>query len=128
MSVFLPMRLVLTLEVWNLASGGGIRLRNNHGATLITQDSLLKMVNDANGESKNTQYTVPKIINYLKDLKFQFVFELLLQPELEIKKVQSGIFYTGLISPVNSYSNTVSLLVGLWSNVVPSVVVCSAKA
>lgn len=52
MSVFLPMRLVLTLEVWNLASGGGIRLRNNHEATLITQDSLLKMVNDANGESK----------------------------------------------------------------------------
>lgn len=59
MSVFLPMRLVLTLEVWNLASGGGIRLRNNHGATLITQDSLLKMVNDANGESKIPSTRIP---------------------------------------------------------------------
>lgn len=56
------------------------------------------------------------------------MFEFLHQPVLEMKIVQSGIFYTGLISLVNSYSNTVSLLVGLRSNVVPSVVVCSAKA
>lgn len=48
------------------------------------------------------------------------------QPEVKI--VRSGIFYIGLVSMVNSYSSTVSLLVGLRSNVVPSVVVCRAKA
>lgn len=48
------------------------------------------------------------------------------QPEMKI--VRSGIFYIGLVSMVNSYSSTVSLLVGLRSNVVPSVVVCRAKA
>lgn len=35
MSVFLPMRRVLTLEVWNLASEGGIHFRNNHGVHLL---------------------------------------------------------------------------------------------
>lgn len=50
----------------------------------------------------------------------------LYQPEMKI--VRSGIFYIGLVSMVNSYSSTVSLLVGLRSNVVPSVVVCRAKA
>lgn len=44
--MFLPVRVVFTLEVWTLASGGGIVFRNNQGAHLLNQDSLLKMVND----------------------------------------------------------------------------------
>lgn len=33
--MFLPMRVVFTLEVWTPASGGGIVFRNNHGAHLL---------------------------------------------------------------------------------------------
>lgn len=33
--MFLPMRVVFTLEVWTLASRGGIVFKNNHGAHLL---------------------------------------------------------------------------------------------